>query len=111
MRFDGGPAMTDLKKLELATGLSIAYTLYVPFRFKRFADRVLGPDASDADRDALEQKLGEIGKFLLDWQTTYDKTIASKMTRRQHGSRKIRRRALAASTPSTALAIRFSPRI
>ena len=27
VRFDGGPAMTDLKKLELATGLSIAYTL------------------------------------------------------------------------------------
>jgi len=80
VRFDGGPAMTDLKKLELATGLSIAYTLKVPFRFRRFADRVLGPDASDADRNALEQKLGAIGKFLLDWQTTYDKTIASKMT-------------------------------
>ena len=41
---------------------------------------MLGPDASDADRNALEQKLGAIGKFLLDWQTTYDKTIASKMT-------------------------------
>ena len=80
VRFDGGPAMTDLKKLELATGLSIAYTLYVPFRFKRFADRVLGPDASDADRGALKQKLGQIGKFLLDWQKTYDKTIAGKKT-------------------------------
>ena len=80
MRFDGGPAMTDLRKLELATGLSIAYTLYVPFRFKRFADRVLGPDASDADRGALKQKLGQIGKFLLDWQKTYDKTIAGKKT-------------------------------
>jgi hypothetical protein len=80
VRFDGGPAMTDLKKLELATGLSIAYTLYVPFRFKRFADRVLGPEASDADRDALKQKLSEIGKFLLDWQNTYEKTIAGKKT-------------------------------
>ena len=80
VRFDGGPAMTDLKKLELATGLSIAYTLNVPFRFRRFADRVLGPDASDADRDALKQKLGAIGKFLLDWQNTYDKTIAGKKT-------------------------------
>ncbi|WP_027552043.1 di-heme-cytochrome C peroxidase [Bradyrhizobium sp. Cp5.3] len=80
IRFDGGPAMTDLKKLELSTGLSIAYTLYVPFRFKRFADRVLGPEASDADRDALKQKLGAIGKFLLDWQNNYDKTIAGKKT-------------------------------
>jgi hypothetical protein len=78
VRFDGGPAMTDLKKLELATGLSIAYTLYVPLRFKRFADRVLGPDTSDADRSALKQKLAGVGKFLIYWQTTYNKTIAGK---------------------------------
>ena len=80
VRFDGGPAMTDLKKLELSTGLSIAYTLYVPFRFQRFADRVLGPEASKADRDALKQKLGVIGKFLIDWQTKYDDTIKHKQT-------------------------------
>lgn len=80
VRFDGGPAMTDLKKLELATGLSIFYTLYVPLRFTRFADRVLGPEASDADRAALKQKLGGILKFLLDWQDGYEKTIAGKKT-------------------------------
>ncbi|EJN11374.1 hypothetical protein PMI42_05334 [Bradyrhizobium sp. YR681] len=80
VRFDGGPAMTDLKKLELSTGLSIAYTLYVPFRFQRFADRVLGPEASKADRDALKQKLGAIGKFLVDWQKKYDDTIKHKET-------------------------------
>jgi hypothetical protein len=80
VRFDGGPAMTDLKKLEITTGLSIAYTLYVPFRFKRFADRVLGPSASDTDRDALKQKLSEVGTFLLDWQKNYDKTIKGKKT-------------------------------
>ncbi|QPF91125.1 di-heme-cytochrome C peroxidase [Bradyrhizobium commune] len=78
VRFDGGPAMTDLKKLELTTGLSIAYTLYVPFRFQRFADRVLGSDASKADRDALKQQLGAIGKFLIDWQTRYDDTVHGK---------------------------------
>ncbi|MGY3389791.1 hypothetical protein ACVWW6_002382 [Bradyrhizobium sp. USDA 3311] len=80
VRFDGGPAMTDLKKLESVTGLSIAYTLYVPFRFKRFADRVLGPDASDADRNALKQSLKATLTFLLDWQKGYDKTIAGKKT-------------------------------
>jgi hypothetical protein len=64
IRFDGGPAMTDLRKLEITTGLSIAYTLFVPGRFTRFADRVLGPSASDADRDALKQKLSAIGTFL-----------------------------------------------
>jgi hypothetical protein len=80
VRFDGGPAMTDLKKLELSTGLSIAYTLYVPFRFQHFADRVLGPDASKTDRDALKQKLSAIGKFLIDWQNKYNDTIEHKET-------------------------------
>ncbi|MDE5441549.1 cytochrome C [Bradyrhizobium sp. CSA207] len=80
VRFDGGPATTDLKKLEIATGLSIAYTLYVPFRFQRFADRVLGPEASKTDRDALKQKLGAIGKFLIDWQNKYNDTITHKET-------------------------------
>lgn len=80
VRFDGGPAMTDLKKLELATGLSIAYTLYVPFRFQRFADRVLGPDASKTDRAALKQRLSAIGSFLIDWAKNYEKTIEAKKT-------------------------------
>lgn len=80
VRFDGGPAMTDLKKLELATGLSIAYTLYVPFRFDRFADRVLGTEAGKADRDALKQKLSAIGKFLIGWQDKYNETIEGKKT-------------------------------
>jgi hypothetical protein len=78
VRFDGGPAMTDLKKLEIATGLSIGYTLKIPFRFRRFADRVLGPNATQAERDALEQKLGAIGKFLLGWKNDYDKEVADK---------------------------------
>lgn len=80
IRFDGGPAMTDLKKLELSTGLSIEYTLYVPFRFRRFADRVLGPDASKADRDALKQKLSAIGSFLVNWAQTQQKTVEAKKT-------------------------------
>jgi len=80
VRFDGGPAMTDLKKLELSTGLSIAYTLYVPFRFQRFADRVLGPEASKSDRDALKQQLSAIGNFLIDWAKNYGKTIEGKKT-------------------------------
>ena len=46
VRFDGGPGMLELKKLELATALSILYTVYVPGRFERFATRVLGPEAA-----------------------------------------------------------------
>ncbi|TPQ37558.1 cytochrome C [Bradyrhizobium guangdongense] len=80
VRFDGGPAMTDLKKLESTTGLSIMYTLYVPGRFTRFANRVLGASASDADRKALRQKLSTIGWFLLRWQINYGKIIEDKTT-------------------------------
>lgn len=40
IRFDGGPAMVDLGTLEPAIALSIIYTLRVPGRFERFAERV-----------------------------------------------------------------------
>jgi hypothetical protein len=78
VRFDRGPAMLELHKLEAATGLSILYTLKVPGRFKRFAARVLGPQADEAARGKLKQELAAIGQFLLDQKTIYDKTIANK---------------------------------
>src|SRR5579863_3962045 len=80
VRFDGGAAMVELKKLELATGLSIAYTLKVPGRFGRFATRVLGPGASETERGKLKQQLAAIGQFLLDQKNIYDETIAAKKT-------------------------------
>jgi hypothetical protein len=61
IRYDGGPAVVNLLNLEKATGLSIAYTLspLLPFRFDRFAARVLGPNASQADRNALKKGLSD----------------------------------------------------
>jgi hypothetical protein len=59
IRYDGGPAMVNLLNLEKATGLSIAYTLFVPTRFNRFATRVLGPNATEAQRSALKEGLTE----------------------------------------------------
>jgi hypothetical protein len=79
VRFDGGPAMVNLKKLEIATGLSIGYTLNLPFRFTRFATRVLGPDASEIEHIQLKQKLAAIGQFLLSQKNIYDKTIKDKI--------------------------------
>jgi len=64
IRYDGGPAMVNLLKLEQATGLSIAYTLVVPFRFNRFAARVLGRNASKADRAQLKKGLTDAGAFV-----------------------------------------------
>lgn len=65
VRFDGGPGMVDLLKLEEATGLAIAYTLYVPTRFNRFATRVLGPYATAAERHQLKEGLSKAGGVVL----------------------------------------------
>ncbi|HEY8336344.1 MAG TPA: di-heme-cytochrome C peroxidase [Tardiphaga sp.] len=78
VRFDGGPAMVDLRKLELVTGLSIAYTLNIPGRFKRFADRVLGPDAGKEERNKLEKDLKSIGDDLLGQVKLTEKTLKEK---------------------------------
>ena len=69
IRYDGGPAMVDLLKLEQATGLSIAYTLLpcvplLPCRFNRFATRVLGPNATEAQRAELKNGLSKAGAFV-----------------------------------------------
>jgi hypothetical protein len=43
---DGGPALTNVRNFQRAVGLSIFYTHFIPWRFARFATRVLGPGAS-----------------------------------------------------------------
>ncbi len=78
VRFDGGPAAVNLKKLELATGLSIAYTTWVPGRFNRFATRVLGPDAGQEERYKLKKGLAEVRDFLLAQIKIYQKTVKAK---------------------------------
>jgi len=57
LRIDGAPAVTDLGKFREALGLSLVYTQFVPFRFGRFADRVLGPDHSAEQEAALKDQL------------------------------------------------------
>jgi hypothetical protein len=54
---DGGPALTNLGKFRTAVGLSLLFTKYMPFRFGRFADTLLGGDASDAAKGELEAQL------------------------------------------------------
>jgi cytochrome c5 len=71
IRYDGGPAMVNLLKLEQATGLSIAYTL-MPFRFDRFATRVLGPNATKAARDELKKGLSDAAAFVKTQATTLE---------------------------------------
>jgi mono/diheme cytochrome c family protein len=78
VRFDGGPAMLELRKLESATGLAIFYTLKVPGRFERFAARVLGPGASEAQRAELKKGLTAVGDFLKNQIDVTQKTLAGK---------------------------------
>lgn len=60
---DGGAAMIDLGRFRLAVALSVGLTEKLHFRFGRFADRVLGPDHSDADEKQLKARLTEFIKL------------------------------------------------
>ena len=57
IRIDAGPSMIDLQKFTEAMGLAITWTYYDPLRFRRFADRVLGPDHASADSDRLREDM------------------------------------------------------
>jgi len=56
---DGGPALTNFVKLKRGIGISLIFTRLLPFRFDRFADRILGPDASGDDKAALKAQLDD----------------------------------------------------
>jgi processive rubber oxygenase RoxA-like protein len=63
---DGGPALTNIQKFQQAIGLSIIYTRLVPGRFIRFADRVLGPGASDEAKAKLHAQFMDVYKQVTD---------------------------------------------
>ena len=54
---DGGPALTDLLKLKQGIGVALFMTRFVPGRFGRFADNILGKDATLADRETLKDQI------------------------------------------------------
>jgi hypothetical protein len=60
VRIDGAPAMTDLGRFRETLGLALFYTKHVPFRFGRFADRVLGENHSPGERALLKTQLDEL---------------------------------------------------
>jgi hypothetical protein len=69
---DGGPALTDLGKFRSALGLSLAFTRFVPFRFDRFAEKIIGANPSEVEKSQLLAQLDKIlaqGKGLADLDT------------------------------------------
>jgi hypothetical protein len=59
---DGGPALTNVQNFQKAVGLSIIYTHFLPGRFSRFAERVLGPGASDDAKSNLQKQFEAVYK-------------------------------------------------
>jgi len=57
---DGGPSLLNLDEFQTGVALSLLYTRYVPFRFDRFAGRVLGPGASGEAKSALSRQLDQV---------------------------------------------------
>jgi mono/diheme cytochrome c family protein len=57
---DGGSALTNVQNFQKAVGLSIVYTRWLPGRFARFAERVLGPGASDDAKSNLRKQFDPI---------------------------------------------------
>jgi hypothetical protein len=57
---DGAPALTNLSKFQKAMALSLLYTAYVPTRFDRFSERVLGADADTNAKAGLRKQLDEV---------------------------------------------------
>jgi hypothetical protein len=76
IRYDGGPSLVNLLKLEQASTLSFLYTLYVPGRFSRFATRVLGPNASNAQLADLKKGLKAALNFALGQKKALDNLSA-----------------------------------
>ena len=63
---DGGPALTNVQNFQKAVGLSIVYTHFMPWRFALFADRVLGPGASDEAKSNLRKQFDAVYKQIRD---------------------------------------------
>jgi hypothetical protein len=63
---DGGPALTNVKNFQKAVGLSIVYTHWLPSRFARFADRVLGPGAKEDAKSNLRTQFDASYKQYMD---------------------------------------------
>src|SRR5260221_10469338 len=66
---NGGPALTDLLKLKQGIGVALFETRFVPGRFGRFADRVLGSDSTNDERAALKFQIDQVLK-------SYNDTLA-----------------------------------
>jgi hypothetical protein len=57
---NGGPALTDLLKLKQGIGVALFETRYLPGRFGRFADRILGAGSTLDAREVLKFQIDQV---------------------------------------------------
>jgi RoxA-like, cytochrome c-like len=72
---EGAPATIEVTEFQKALGLAMGFTQKFPFRYGRFEKRVLGPDATDQQKQDLKQSFDEfmkIGAAELDATTKHD---------------------------------------
>lgn len=74
VRIEGGPAMIEVTQFQKALGLALALTQKIPvfsyFRYARFEKKVLGPNATDAQKAELKQNFAAFMAPLIA-ETTY----------------------------------------
>jgi hypothetical protein len=58
VRIEGGVAMIQPTEFQKALGIALVMTDMLPWRYSKFAEKVLGPKATDADREALKAEFG-----------------------------------------------------
>lgn len=54
VRIDGAPAMIEVTQFQKALGLALFFTKVIPGRYSRFEAKVLGPNATDANKKDLK---------------------------------------------------------
>ncbi|VIO67105.1 di-heme-cytochrome C peroxidase [Bradyrhizobium ivorense] len=74
---DGGPANTNLFEFQKSVGLSLLLTRFWPGRFARFAEEILGKDASLDERMALRGQLDLVLKQYANINTLETKVAAN----------------------------------
>ncbi|NVK43463.1 MAG: hypothetical protein HWE39_19640 [Oceanospirillaceae bacterium] len=68
IRYDGGPAVTDITEFTIVLFLAMSETRYSDVRFNRFAARVLGERNTEANRTALKKAFSKNLMELIDLQ-------------------------------------------
>jgi mono/diheme cytochrome c family protein len=81
---NGGPALTDLLKLKQGIGVALFETRFLPGRFNRFAERILGADSTVDERATLKFQIDQVLKVYND-TLALEKRVSSRSIEEGYG--------------------------